>query len=295
MSAPEAGPESPPLEGRPLLEGRELVEGRELLQGREQAGQIFVTQPLFVTSPLLTRTGVRHGFFLRTGGVSAAPFDSLNFSISVGDDPASVQANRELGAKALGVSPDRVFRVSQVHGCEVVVVAGPEESSDTAVRPADAVVSGAAQAACAVITADCVPVLVASRRTGHVAAIHSGWRGFVAGVIPRAIEALDALGAGDFVAAIGPHISVAAFEVSSEVANELCALAKGHDIVDSTKPRPHVDLRLLARVQLQSVGLDPSSIDDVMGCTYLEPSRFFSYRRDGARSGRQLAAIVTRT
>jgi YfiH family protein len=277
MSAPEAGPES--------------LAAEERLRG----GQVFVTPSLFLTSSLLTGTGVRHGFFMRAGGFSAAPFDSLNFATSVGDDPASVQANREVGARALGIAPERVFRVSQVHGCEVVVVAGVEGNSETAVRPADAIVSGAAETACAVITADCVPVLLASRRTAHVAAIHAGWRGLVAGVIPRAIATLDALGAGDYVAAIGPHISAAAFEVSTEVAGELGALAQGRDIVQETTGRPHVDLRRLTRAQLEDAGLESACVDDVMGCTFLEPSRFFSYRRDGARSGRQLAAVVTRT
>jgi polyphenol oxidase len=229
---------------------------------------------------------------MRAGGVSAAPFDSLNFSSSVGDDPGAVLANREIGARALGVSPQRVFRVSQVHGCDVVVVRGQDDNSETACLSADAVISDAPDAACAVITADCVPVLLASRSTGHVAAIHSGWRGFVAGIIPRAIETLDALGAGNFVAAIGPHISAAAFEVSHEVAAQLAPLAPNFDIVERSGPRPHVDLRLLARAQLLAAGVEPECIQDVMGCTYLEPSRFFSYRRDGARSGRQLAAIV---
>lgn len=256
-------------------------------------GQVQVESPLLLTSSLLTRSGVRHGFFMRAGGVSQAPYGSLNFSASVGDDPAAVVANREIGAKALGVSPHRVFRVSQVHGSDVVVVRGEEANSETACRPADAVISDAPGAACAVITADCVPVLLASRTTAHVAAIHSGWRGFVAGIVPRAIETLQAQGAGDFVAAIGPHISAAAFEVSSEVAAQLGALAPSFDIVDFSGQRPHVNLRLLARAQLIFAGLDPECIQDVLGCTYLEPSRFFSYRRDGAQSGRQLAAIVT--
>jgi len=238
--------------------------------------------------------GVRHGFFMRAGGVSRAPFDSLNFSTSVGDDPVLVQANRELGARALDVPPERVFRVSQVHGCEVVVVHGQEAQSETAKQPGDAVVSSAAGAACAVITADCVPILVASRTTAHVAAIHSGWRGFVAGVIPRALAALRALGAGDFVAAVGPHIGVDAFEVSEDVALELEQAAAGALVVRRGAPRPHVDLRLLARAQLRASGLADDLVDDVLGCTHAESDRFFSHRRDGARSGRQLAAIVAR-
>lgn len=247
---------------------------------------------MYLTSPLLSAQGVRHGFFTRVGGVSATPFDSLNFSTSVGDDPLSVAQNRERGAKALGVSPERVFRVSQVHGSEVIVVRGEETNTDTAKRPGDAVISEVSGVACAVITADCVPILVASRRSGHVAAIHAGWRGFVAGVVPRTIEALEGLGAGDFVAAVGPHISVLEFEVSEEVASQLAVLAPTAHVVTRQRPRPHVDLRLLARAQLVASGCLAECVDDVHGCTYREADRFFSYRRDGARSGRQLAAIV---
>jgi len=249
---------------------------------------------LFLTSPLLSDLGVRHGFFMRAGGVSEGPFASLNFSTSVGDDPLAVAQNRRLGAEALGVSPDRVFRVSQVHGSDVVVVRGAEQAAPAAKTPGDAVISALSDSACGVITADCVPVLVASRTTPHVAAIHSGWRGCVAGVIPRAIEVMQRLGAKDLVAAIGPHISLEAFEVSDEVALELAPLAPGLEVVRRTGPRPHVDLRAIARAQLLASGLAPSGIDDVHGCTFLDRERFFSFRRDGAEGGRQLAAIVTR-
>jgi len=246
--------------------------------------------PPFLLSPLLTSAGIRHAFFTRAGGVSQPPYGSLNLSLSVGDEPDAVLENRRLTARALEVAPERVFRASQVHGCGVVVVDGPEANTETASRPGDAVVTASAGAACAVITADCVPILVASRRTPHVAAIHSGWRGFVAGIIPRAFDALRAAGADDFVVAVGPHISVDAFEVSDEVAEQLGALATG--IVQQGKQKPHVDLRRLAHAQLRAAGVSADCVDDVLGCTYLEPTRFFSYRRDGAKSGRQLAAIV---
>jgi len=278
MSAPEAARERGPHEPDPLES--------DPLDSEPQR------PALYLTSPLLSDLGVRHGFFMRAGGASTGPFASLNFSTSVGDDPVAVAQNRRLGAEALGVSPDRVFRVSQVHGSDVVVVRALDEAAPTAKKPGDAVISALSDSACGVITADCVPVLVASRSTPHVAAIHSGWRGCVAGVIPRAIEAMQSLGAKDLVAAIGPHISLEAFEVSEEVALELRPLAPGIEVVRRTGARPHVDLRAIARAQLLVSGLTPGAIDDVHGCTFLEPERFFSYRRDGAQSGRQLAAIV---
>jgi copper oxidase (laccase) domain-containing protein len=105
---------------------------------------------------------------------------------------------------------------------------------------------------------------------------------------------LQDAGAKRLVAAIGPHISLAAFEVEEDVAQELLAASPDPDIVDRSGPKPHVDLRKMARAQLARAGLHHDDIDDVLGCTVLEPERFYSFRRDGEQSGRLLTAIVPR-
>ncbi len=249
-------------------------------------------------SELLVGLGFRHGFSLRTGGVSAPPFDTLNLGRAVGDDPAAVEENHRRFAEAVGCAPGRLFEVSQVHGAEVVVV-GPDADPD-AVRAteADALVAPALpEMAVGVRVADCIPLLLADPVTGAVAAVHAGWRGTVARVVDRAIDALEreaGARARDLVAVIGPHIRVGAFEVGEDVAARIAAEAHGEDVVVRGAGKPHVDLARVVRAQLGARGVEGARIDDVGGCTQTDGERFFSYRRDGKRSGRHLAAICPR-
>lgn len=251
----------------------------------------------FLESPLLRDAGFVHAFFTRNGGVSTGPFASLSFSHTVGDDPENVRENLARAARALGIEPARLFFLSQVHGRLVHEVDGSAIVEEVVRTEGDALVSRDPTVACGVRSADCVPVLVADRRSGAVAAVHAGWRGVVAGAVESAIERLSALveAPAELVAAIGPHISLEAFEVSEEVASELLACSPDPGVVEGRPgARPHVDLRRLVRAKLVARGLAPEAIDDVAGCTVLEPERFFSFRRDGARSGRHLSAIVPR-
>jgi YfiH family protein len=251
----------------------------------------------FLQSPVLGAAGFVHAFFTRNGGVSEGPYSSLSFSMTVGDHPDRVRENLERAARVLGVGAHRLFYLSQVHGCGVHVVDGRSEAEALLRTEGDALVSGDPSVACGVRSADCVPVLLADRDGGAVAAAHAGWRGVVAGVVESAVASLRAHAGArcDLIAAIGPHISSAAFEVSEEVAEELRAASPDPDVVGQRPgARPHVDLRRVVRAKLVALGLDPSCIDDVGGCTVGEPERFFSYRRDGARSGRHLSAIRAR-
>jgi YfiH family protein len=246
-------------------------------------------------SPLLSRAGFRHAFFTRLGGVSRGPYESLSFSLSVGDDREHVAENFRRAAAALGVRAERIYYLSQVHGRQTHVADGNEPAESFLRREGDAVIARAGGSlACGVRSADCVPILLGDRETGAVAAIHAGWRGVACDVVGAAVAALRELTGrrGDVLAAIGPHISLRAFEVGEDVAAELAAASTAHGVVDRTAPRPHVDLRRIVRAQLVSAGLVEHSVDDVLGCTVSEPERFFSFRRDGAKSGRHLAAIV---
>lgn len=248
-------------------------------------------------SPLLQAAGFRHAFFTRRGGISSGAYASLNFSVAVGDLAENVQENLARAARALGVDPERVYFLSQVHGREVRVLTGGESRLEVLHERGDAVIGTRSDLACAVRVADCAPILIGDAATGAVAAIHAGWRGTVRGVVAAAVEQLRGRlgGPGELIAAIGPHISVAAFEVSGDVAAELAGAAPDENVVDRTRgPRPHVDLRRILRAQLQKLGLDDTCIDDVGGCTVGEPDLYFSYRRDGRQSGRHLAAIVPR-
>jgi YfiH family protein len=251
-----------------------------------------------LASPLLEGAGFRHAFFTRRGGVSVPPWDTLSFAVSVGDDPAAVRENFTRAARHLGVDVARVYVLSQVHGTASHVLTGAEDRDDVVRAVGDITLSRVPGVACGVRSADCVPVLVADLTTGAVAAIHSGWRGTVADAAAAGVAALRALvgGEGDLVAAIGPHIQRCCFEVGDDVAAQLAACSPLGEAAVLRAPdrKPHVDLRRIVRAQLEAVGLAPAAIDDVLGCTVCEPDRFHSYRRDGARSGRLLSAIVAR-
>ncbi len=255
-----------------------------------------MTPDSFEESPLLRAAGFRHAFFTRRGGASAGPYESLSFSVAVGDSADNVSENLRRAATELGVEPSRLYFLSQVHGRDVVVVDGSENRDAVLHREGDAVASTAAGVACGVRIADCVPLLIADRASGAVAAAHAGWRGVAAGVAAETVRTLRGLIAdrGDLIAAIGPHISVDAFEVSEDVAAQLRDASPDRDVIDRSHAKPHVDLRRILRAQLRALGLADEDIDDVGGCTVGDRERYFSFRRDGKQSGRHLAAIVVR-
>ncbi|HHH29614.1 MAG TPA: laccase domain-containing protein, partial [Polyangiaceae bacterium] len=211
-----------------------------------------------ITSELLAEAGFRHAFFTRRGGVSRPPFDSLNFSISVGDDAGAVGENLARAAHALEIPVERIYFLNQVHGTVAHRLHGREAPRDVCRREGDITLSAAANVGCGVKMADCPAVLVGDRRSGAAVAIHSGWRGTVAGAVPAGLRALrELLGApGELVAAVGPHIEQCCFEVGEDVAERIVAVSDAGDtIVDRTRPKPHVDLRRVIDGQLRLSGV----------------------------------------
>jgi hypothetical protein len=252
--------------------------------------------PDYLKSTLLSRAGFAHAFFTRRGGVSRGAFESLNLSPAVGDVHGDVAENLRRVAAALGISRERLYMTRQVHGRDVIVIEADQSTSQVAALGADACVSGAPGIACGVRTADCVPVLLGDPASGRVAAVHAGWRGAAANIIGASVETLALLGSRprDLVAAFGPHISAAAFEVGDDVAAELERSAGGSGSVVRGRGQPQVDLARLVRAQLALSGLDASRIEQVEGCTFSDRLSFFSHRRDGSPGGRMLSAIVSR-
>jgi polyphenol oxidase len=228
--------------------------------------------------------GLVHGFTDRHGGVSTGRYASLDLGAKWGDELAAVEENRRRVAAAAGFDVARLVLAKQVHGVAVARardVASTTEADAIACTRDEGVVVG-------VLTADCVPVLLADRAGRAAAAIHSGWRGTVAGVVPRTVAVLADLGIAsrDLVAAIGPCIERAAFEVGPEVA------ARFDDAhVDRSGARPHVDLVAAVRDQLVASGVPPTNVERVGGCTHAHPDRWFSFRRDGAGIGQMLAFV----
>lgn len=247
-------------------------------------------------SPALTAAGFRHAFFTRRGGVSGGPYASLNFSYGVGDEARDVDENFARAAAVIGITPERTYFLSQVHGRSVVELSGNEDRRETMHVEGDALTSTSTTVACGVRTADCVPVLIACEATGRVAAVHAGWRGVEQNIVAETVKLFSTAHAStSLVAAIGPHISSAAFEVSDDVAERLQHVAGSLDVVRrDVGPKPHVDLRKIVRAQLEGAGVASPRVDDVLGCTMLEQETYFSYRRDGKRSGRHLSVIVAR-
>lgn len=251
---------------------------------------------LYSSSELLTRAGFEHAFFTRRGGVSSGAFGSLNLSLHVGDRAEDVAENWQRVARALGVAVDAVCVPRQVHGRGVILLAEDATQAKVETLPADAVVADGPGIACAVRTADCVPILLACPETRRVGAVHAGWRGVVQNVVGAALEPFLARGSRPerLIAAIGPHISVAAFEVGDDVAHQLAGASRlKQGVVTHVGGRPHVALAPIVIAQLTELGVPADRIEVLPGCTYTDHEQFFSYRRDGQKSGRQLSAIVS--
>lgn len=230
-----------------------------------------------------------HGFPTRAGGVSKAPFASLNTSRVVGDADEAVTENLRRLASAAQVPAERLFSVSQVHGAAVVEAPGVTPRTE-----ADALWTGAPGTAVGVRTADCVPILLEDPRSGRVAAVHAGWRGVIAGIVARTLEVWAAKGTrpGDVRAAIGPAIQKCCFEVDGELPARFSA-AFGDEIVVPVagKEKRHLDLPRAVAVTLGRLGVPAAHVVTLPHCTHCD-ERFFSHRRERGVTGRHLSFIT---
>ncbi len=249
----------------------------------------------------------------RRGGVSAGPWGlaggvrgGLNLGARCGDDPVAVERNRERLARSIGATP---LWLEQVHGTDVhsVVAAAPPQSSPGFSSPAasaaespstrepraDAAVTNVPGVVLAVLTADCLPVIVSDARGEVIGAAHAGWRGLADGVLERTVEALRALAGGDvpLCAWLGPSIGPHAFEVGDEVRERFCDLdarAASAFAVGERDGKWLADLPALARLRLGGVGVQ--RVAGANRCTLRDATDFYSHRRDG-RCGR-MATLV---
>jgi YfiH family protein len=223
----------------------------------------------------------------RLGGISAAPFDSLNLRAGTGDQPFAVAHNQQVVAQALGVTP---VWLDQVHGTAVVHLTGADADARAPVHRADAAVTTEPGIACAVQVADCLPVLFAAPGGRAVGAAHAGWRGLAAGVLEATLAKVAQAGrceAGDVRVWLGACIGPARFEVGPDVLDAFGAAGAGRFVAKSAG-KWLADLPGLARDRLLAAGV--RAIDGGTWCTVSEPSRFFSFRRDRV-TGRMAALI----
>ncbi|WP_217210123.1 peptidoglycan editing factor PgeF [Streptomyces sp. AC550_RSS872] len=233
-----------------------------------------------------TVSGAHFAFTDRWGGVSAAPYEELNLGGAVGDDPGAVLTNRELAAKSLGLGPGEVVWMNQVHGADVVVVDGPWR--DRPVPDVDAIVTAQRGLALAVLTADCVPVLLADPVAGIVGAAHAGRPGMIAGVVPAALRAMTDLGAepSRIIARTGPAVCGRCYEVPEAMRAEVAAV-EPTAYAETSWGTPAVDVAAGVHAQLGRLGVRDREQSPV--CT-LESRDHFSYRRD--RTTGRLAGYV---
>ena len=225
---------------------------------------------------------VELAFTNRHGGVSAAPFESLNLGSGGGDDPRHVSQNLARTAEHLGVSAEHLVTMRQTHSCDVAVVPGDSGEMPTA----DAMVTTSADAVLCVRAADCVPVLFADDAAGVVGCAHAGRTGLAAGVVPSTVRRLRELGADDVVAVVGPHICGDCYEVPTQLREQVSAVVPESGVT-TRWGTPGLDIGAGVRAQLRQAGC---TVVDVSRCT-LESPDLFSYRRDGPRSGRQAGLV----
>ena len=221
----------------------------------------------------------------RRGGRSLSPYDSFNLGDHVGDDPAAVAANRERVARELGVGPDRLVWMSQVHGTGVAVVEGPPEGPPPVV---DALVTATPGLVLCVVVADCVPVLLADRVAGVVAAVHAGREGVRQGVVPAALSAMASLGARarNVTALLGPAVCGDCYEVPDAMQADVARVAPAA-AVRTRRGTAGLDLRAGLDERLRAAGI-PEVVHDPR-CTVEDPT-LFSHRRDGT-TGRQAGLV----
>lgn len=225
---------------------------------------------------------VRRVTTTRAGGVSKPPFATFNLGDHVGDDPKAVEANRRRLTAAVGV--DGIVWMNQVHSAHVEVVDGAGESVDST----DGLVTTMPMLALSVVTADCVPVLMADARAGVIAAVHAGRVGAQNGIVARALETMIGVGAhvGDVSVLLGPAVSGPNYEVPAQMADEVESVLPGSRTT-TRRGTPGLDLRAGIAAQLRSLGV--TSIDVDPRCT-VDDKNLFSHRRD-APTGR-LASLI---
>ena len=245
--------------------------------------------------------GAAHGFSTRLGGVSPAPWDSLNLGASRGDAPGHVAENFRRFCAAAGADSAVLVKNHQVHG-DLVRTVGPADAcagpADPGTFEADGLATDCPGVCLAVFSADCIPVLLYDPVRRAIAAVHAGWRGTALGIAARAVERMaGSFGSRpeDILAAVGPGISQCCFETHRDVPDGLRAGLRG-DAAPLIRPLPGgekflVDLKGANRRWLLRAGLSPDHIAVCAACTACRPDLFWSHRRLGGRRG-SMAAVI---
>jgi len=252
---------------------------------------------MFIEAPeLASYPNLRHAFFTRQGGVSEGIYAGLNGGLGSSDDPMRVAENRRRMAEDLGVSPESLVSLHQVHSAKAVVV---EQPWPREARPqADGMATRVPGLALGISTADCGPVLFADPHAGVVGAAHAGWRGALTGVLESTIDAMESLGARrqSIIAVLGPTISQAAYEVGAEFIVRFREESPENERFFRPSDKPgHFMFDLPGYIAARMARTGIGEFADLGHCTYSDEGRFFSFRRATHRGepdyGRLISAI----
>lgn len=250
-----------------------------------------VVTPEFVIPDWPAPENIHAAFTTRIGGFSVAPRDAFNLGLHVGDNANHVASNRQLLIDSLSLPASPQY-LNQVHGTDVICVDEYLKAGDLDVPAADACWATGINSVIAIMTADCLPVLLASKCGNVIAGAHAGWRGLADGVLENTVSSLP-VAASEITAWLGPAIGPQKFEVGAEVRD--CFMQ--HDTysqrhfnpVDSVPGKYLANLHGLAADRLKSAGVTKIYGGD--HCTYSDAGRFFSHRRDQGKTGRMAALI----
>ncbi len=243
---------------------------------------------------LRAEPGLRHAFFTRLGGVSQAPFATLNVGASVGDDPQAVAENRRRAFAALGFAEAQVVSPCQVHSITIARVGRAQAGQS--LEATDGLLTSDEDLALFLRFADCVPIMLYDRHRRAVALVHAGWRGTLQGIALTAVRAMQShFGSQpeDLWAGIGPAIGACCYEVSPELADQFGRRFGAGVVTRTHGKRPHLDLPVANAIALAEAGVP--AIEHAGLCTACHVDEFFSHRREGGRTGRlgALVALVT--
>jgi len=245
---------------------------------------------MFIASKLLAENNIIGIFSERQGGISPAPFDSLNLGLDLGDSDENVQHN--LKQLCLGAQLPIPHRSEQVHGTNYLLCDGQGIQHN---NQADILITRTAGCAVAVRTADCLPILLIDTQAGIAAAVHAGWRGTVQNIAQVAIQKMQEFGARaeHTLACLGPCIAEPCFEIDINTGKQLShSHSQAHLHIRYKNDKAWANIQGINALQLQSSGLKSTNIESIALCTSCLPERFFSYRRDGIQAGRQLAIVA---
>jgi len=256
-------------------------------------GKISYLQPQWSAEPKVTA-----GFSTRNGGISRAPFNSLNLGLNTEDLPANIEGNRATLTQAFGVGPQQLLAVNQVHGEDVLVIDSPNyDLRHFQQVEADAIITDQPGLMLAVLVADCFPVLFFDPLKRVIAVVHVGWRGAAADLIGKTVKALQVQFGSvpeTLHAAVGPGISGHAYQVDRPVRQEFIKNGQPWEQISREQTARHwlLDLRICCELQLQNAGITQANMESVNQCTCCHKELFFSYRRDQGQTGRQAGFLL---